>query len=363
MKIPKIPLWFAVVLVGVPFCGLLGCSQAVDTPNSSVRANAMEDYQAGRFDAAIAGFEHVLKKDAKDYLAHFQLAQLLQEERKDYLGAIVHFRLYLDLRPAEDKTTLAADRIEECKNLLLAEHARKNGSAPARTAASADEGKKLAEERDRLSTEVARLRNENKNLRYLISNLGETGKGRGASLSAETKKLLAELRASETEAPRRRSIIPTDRELLDDDGEDGPLLSSSEVKEQIAALKRDEASGAMRPSAIKTPALSPDELSGATRPPPIRKPPLIVDRSAEPDPKPVPGAARGGGLNGLLGGNKKPSDAARPDTYKVQPGDGLQAIAKRFYGNPAKWRDIQKANMATIPVDGRVKAGQIIKLP
>ena len=126
MKIPKIPLWVAVALAGVPLCFLLGCSQAVDTPTSSIRANAMEDYQAGRFEPAINGFKDVLKNDPKDYLAHFQLATLLQEQRKDYLGALVHFSLYLDMRPAEDKTTLAADRIEQCRNMMLAEQARKN---------------------------------------------------------------------------------------------------------------------------------------------------------------------------------------------------------------------------------------------
>ena len=112
------------------------------------------------------------------------------------------------------------------------------------------------------------------------------------------------------------------------------------------------------------PALPPEEdVSGATRPPPIKKPPLIVDNSPEPDPKPVPRAARGAGaLDGLLGG-KKDAAPARPSTYVVQPGDNLMSIALRFYGARSKWRDIQKANMVTIPADGRVKAGQTIKLP
>ena len=344
-------------------CGLLGCSQAVDTPSSSVRANAMEDYQAGRFDAAIAGFEHVLKSDPKDYLAHFQLATLLQEQRKDYLGAIVHFRLYLDLRPADDKTTLAADRIEECKNMLLGEQTRKKGGAPVQTASAAAAEKKRAEENVSLSREVARLREENKNLRYLMSKLGEANKGRAPALTAEVRKMLADLRVSDDEEPRKRSIIPTDKELLDDDGDDGPLVSSPEVKDLISRVKREDASGATPPARIVMPALPSDGLSGAARPPAIKKPPLIVDNSPEPDPKPVPGAARSGALDGLLGGGKKSSDAARPSTYVVQVGDNLMNIAWRFYGSRSKWRDIQKANMATIPADGRVKAGQTIKLP
>ena len=344
-------------------CGLLGCSQAVDTPSSSVRANAMEDYQAGRFDAAIAGFEHVLKSDPKDYLAHFQLATLLQEQRKDYLGAIVHFRLYLDLRPADDKTTLAADRIEECKNMLLGEQTRKKGGAPVQTASAAAAEKKRAEENVSLSREVARLREENKNLRYLMSKLGEANKGRAPALTAEVRKMLADLRVSDDEEPRKRSIIPTDKELLDDDGDDGPLVSSPEVKDQISKVKREDASGATSPARIVKPALPSDDLSGAARPPAIKKPPLIVDNSPEPDPKPVPGGARGGALDGLLGGGKKSSDAARPSVYVVQPGDNLMNIALRFYGSRSKWRDIQKANMTTIPADGRVKAGQTVKLP
>ena len=353
-------VWAVAVL-----CGLCGCDQQVDMPNSSVRANAMEDCQAGRYDAAIAGFEHVLKNDPKDYLAHFQLAVLLQDERKDYLGAIVHYSLYLDMRPPEDKTPQAASRIEACKDMLLAEHARKTGSAPVRKASAGtpEIDKKQAAENSRLSAEVARLQKENKNLRYLLSSLGETGKGRAANLSAEAKKILAELRVPETEEPRRKSIIPTDKELLEDEGDDGPLVSSSAVKDEISKVKREETSGPARPPAIKKPAVPADELSGPTQPPPIKKPPLIIDNSSEPDPKPVPRAARSGALDGLLGGGRKDSDAARPSTYVVQPGDSLMKIAARFYGSRSKWRDIQKANVITIPADGRVKAGQTIKLP
>ena len=363
MKKTEIAACATAALAIACLCGLVGCDQTVDTPSSSVRANAMEDCQAGRYEPAIAGFEKVLKSDPKDHLAHFQLATLLQEQRKDYLGAIVHFRLYLDMRPSDDKTTLAADRIEECTSMLLAEKTRKDGGVTARAASSASADKKRAEENARLLKEAARLRDENKNLRYLLSKLGESNKGRTSLLTPDVKKMLAELRVSEDEEPRRKSIIPTDKELLDDDEDDGPTVSSPEVKDQISKVKREEDSGAMRPTPIKKPVLPDDELAGATRPPPIKKPPLLVDNSSEPDPKPVPGAARSGGLNGLLGGGKKTSDSARPSTYVVQPGDNLMSIAMRFYGSRSKWRDIQRANMVTIPADGRVNAGQTIKLP
>ena len=369
MKIPEIAARTTGVLAIACICGLLGCSQAVDTSSSSVRANAMEDCQAGRYDAAIAGFEKVLKSDPKDHLSHFQLATLLLDQRKDYLGALVHFRLYLDMRPPDDKTTLAADRIEECKSMLLSDKARKDGGGPARADASSSADKKA--DAARLNGEVRKLREENKklgaenkNLRYLLKQMGEAGRGRVANLNAEVKKMLAELRVSDDEGEQRRFVMPTDKELLDDEGEDGPTVSSPEVKEQIAKVKREEASGAARPVPIKKPELPPDELSGATRPPPIKKPPLIVDNAPEPDPKPVPRAVRGGGaLDGLFGAGKKNPDSARPSTYVVQPGDNLMKIAARFYGSRSKWRDIQRANMTTISTDGRVNAGQTIKLP
>lgn len=345
-------------------CGLCGCNPQVETPNSSVRANAMEDCQAGRYDAAIAGFEHVLKNDPRDYLAHFQLAVVLQDQRKDYLGALVHYKLYLDMRPPEDKTPQAASRIEACKDMLLAEHARKTGGAPVRKdVPAADAGKKQAAETARLSAEVARLQKENKNLRYLLTSMGGSGKGRVPNLSAEAKNILAELRESEADGPRRKSIIPSDKELLEDDGDDGPVVSSPTVKDQIAKVKREEKNAPALPPAIQKPAVPADELAGPTSPPPIKKPTLIVDRSPQPDPKPVPGASRAGGLNGLLGGGKKTSDAARPDSYVVQPGDTLMTIAARFYGSRQKWRDIREANKATIPLNGSLRAGQTIKLP
>ena len=78
--------------------------------------------------------------------------------------------------------------------------------------------------------------------------------------------------------------------------------------------------------------------------------------------KPVPSGVRGKGIS-LPGGDKKPSGSERPATYKVLPKETLSDIAERYYGSRNKWRDIQKANMTTIPFDGKVRAGQVIKLP
>ncbi len=343
------------------FCGLHGCSPAVETPNSSVFTNAMADYEAGNYDAAIAGFQQVLKNDPKNDLAHFQLAVALQDKKKDYLGALVHYSLYLELRSADDKTNVE-DRMRECKDSLVAEHARKTGNVSGK-APSAGEDKNVAAENARLKAEAARLQKEYETLRYLLSKMGETGKGRASSLSAEDRKLLAELRVSETEDMPRKTIIPKDTEILDAVGGGGSSLSSSAVKELADEVEREGASGSAHPKAIQTPSVSADELSGATPPPVFKRSPIIVDRSTRPVPNSVPGGVQSGGRTVLMGGGKKPSGAARPDTYVVQSGDNLMKIAARFYGSRHKWRDIQRANAATVDFDGNVKVGQVIKLP
>ena len=352
MKKPEMIRRAAGALAVALFCGLTGCSPSVEPPDSSLFANAMEDYQAGNYEQAIHGFNRVLKNNPKDHLAHLQLAIALQDKKKDYLGAIIHYSLYLEFRPEDDKTKTAADRMQACKDLLLAEHARQSGNAPVRKAAPSEGDKKLAAENARLTAEVRKLKEGNKKLGATLHKLEPCldvlDKGRAENLRNEVKKVLAAVGDSETKETRRPLINPTTTQLLDDDSEDGPLASSPEVKAQLAQAKSEED-------------------SGPARPPAIVKPPLIVNSSQSPDPKPVPGGARvgatSGSLNGLLGGGKKPSGSERPDTYKVQPHETLSDIAERFYGARGKWRDIQKANMATIPADGRVKAGQVIKLP
>ncbi|MBO7684125.1 MAG: LysM peptidoglycan-binding domain-containing protein [Kiritimatiellae bacterium] len=64
---------------------------------------------------------------------------------------------------------------------------------------------------------------------------------------------------------------------------------------------------------------------------------------------------------------EKPSQegrlAARPPTYEVQEGDTLYKIAVRFYGSIRAWKLIRDANKALISTDGRVQAGETIRLP
>ena len=128
----------------VGLCGLaavcalaVGCDRARELSekealerSTRLYSNAMDDYRAGRLEAAIKGFERVVLDEPKSYSAHFQLATLLHDVRKDYIGAIAHYRAYLALRPASDKANVATDRVKLCETLLASEIIKKAAVGP-----------------------------------------------------------------------------------------------------------------------------------------------------------------------------------------------------------------------------------------
>ena len=299
--------------------------------------NAMDDYRAGRLDAAIKGFERVVLDEPKSYSAHFQLATLLHDVRKDYIGAIAHYRAYLALRPASDKATVATDRVKLCETLLAADIVKKAAVGPDTIK---KENKKLTEERDALTVKVrklevdlaeankviAGLKKDNESQHNIIAKL--TADDTGAP-QATAKQALAELKAMEAEAARRRNK-PTDADLLDDEEDSGDRIRrSADIAKLRSEAEREEKadSGNRYANAIST-----------------NKTSMSID--------------------GMFGGKKKKVSAPpHPETYTVQEGDTLYKISTRFYGSSAKWRAIRELNKATISTDGRLRSGQVIRLP
>ena len=324
-------------------CALAGCERArtlseIEAQERSTRlyTNAMDDYRAGRLEAAIKGFERVVLDEPKSYSAHFQLATLLHDVRKDYIGAIAHYRAYLALRPASDKANVAVDRIKLCETLLAAEIVKKAAVGPDTLK---KENQKLVEERDALAAKVRKLTVELEQANKTIVGLKRDNESQHniiAKLSAEdpgatpttAKQALAEIRAMDAEATRRR-VRPTDAELLDDEDDSGPRIRPGEVAKLRAEAAREEKADAGNRYAH---AMNTNKAPAA--------------------------------LDGVFGGRKKKvSQPSRPETYTVQEGDTLYRISTRFYGSSAKWRAIRELNKATISTDGRLRVGQVIRLP
>jgi TolA-binding protein len=293
--------------------------------------NAMDDLQAGRVDAAIRGFEKVVLEDPKSYEAHFQLATLLQDVRKDYIGAIAHYRSYMKIRPASDKATVAQDRMKRSEDLLMAEAVRKVGGNTADKIVQ--ENEKLTGDITSLKNRIAELEGElrsankkvadltlaNRKKSDLIEKLGDD-KDTSAKDNVSVKEALAELR-EEQEERRRRLVNPTDKELLEEDMEEpgDRIRNSPEMKQLRREFAKEDSSQA------------PFNTVAAPKKATVEE--------------------------------KKPSSPGRPKTYQIQEGDTLYKLSVRFYGSGGYWRKIREANRATISSDGRLRVGQVINLP
>lgn len=51
------------------------------------------------------------------------------------------------------------------------------------------------------------------------------------------------------------------------------------------------------------------------------------------------------------------------ETYTVRPGDTLGAIARRFYGDPGRYREIFEANRTVLPNPNTLRPGQVLRIP
>lgn len=60
---------------------------------------------------------------------------------------------------------------------------------------------------------------------------------------------------------------------------------------------------------------------------------------------------------------QSPAAADGERTYKVQAGETLSMVARKFFGKSSAWKIIRDANPGVIGPDGVVRAGQVIRIP
>ena len=282
---------------------------------------AMDDYRAGRMEAAVAGFEKAARADPANASARFQLACLLQDLKKDYLGAYCGYREFLMQHPESDRAKLAKDRLAICEK----EVARILSSKYGLNAAEGSEReletvrRELKAARDRVAAAERNLGVSQERVRALSverDRLVTIVKGVGADAPADgvdLQGILSEKKAleSESEGDVGKSIL-TEKKLLEEESEDETSTGSSLI--------------------------------------PVRKPADVARAGGG---KPPEAAKQEAG---------KP-DSGRPKTYVVEEGDTLYGIAKRFYGRVSAWQAIRNANKALISMDNRLRAGDTLVLP
>ena len=314
----------------------LGCRQAETSVSDRVDrasrhyAAAMAELQSGRIDSAIKGFQDVVHEEPGNGNAHFQLAALLEDVKKDYLGAMIHYRLYCLIRPESEKAVVALDRIKGCETRYAIDAMTKAGVESKISA----ELEALRTEHKQCGAKLAKISEELEAANRKIASLEKTVEMKAKML--EKAKSIAD--DNSVAATPKKSLRPTDAQLLDDDEDGGRRISSAEIKNLRVMLDEDE----------------------RTAKPPIASANTAADSKEQP-----PKASSERPADNLFQkkNDRKEQKRIIPETYTVEEGDTLMRISAKFYGTNRRWRDIRDANRTIISPDGRVRVGQVIKLP
>ena len=285
---------------------------------------AMDDYTAGRLDAAIKGFEKVLRADPANTSARFQLACLLQDRRHDNLGAFCNYHEYLQQAPDSDKAKMAKERLAICERALAEELAKKMNLIG---------DSAIAEEIEHSRKELADMKKSRDGLAAKLKE-SEEGASKLKGENERLRKLLASLGGESGGTPEKVDIVSSVKDLLDDEEPAAPTVAALDEAKSLNALAEADDDVGTASSLLPTQASDAKEKKKAAEDAAKK---AKAEREAKKD--------------------------AIPDTYVVQEGDTLYKIALRFYGRTSAWKMIREANKETITTDGRVRTGQTLKLP
>lgn len=339
-----------------------GCDRSIAYDYRNERSekdyqNALKELDDGNVDKAIELLNSAIKASPGNASARFQLAILLEEKKKDYLGAYCCFVEYLRIAGDSDKSRLAREKTERCKQMLSADKNLGNNKALNKELESA------YEERAKLEKQI---------LEYSRTQEADAAKIKALERKVEQlSKLTDRLKGlgdiDEDEPVRRRPVsvarMPSD--------EDAKSAAQNSVKPDDSEPAKPSARDDSRKNLEDNEAEKPLRLNPEAKALNDEEENSMKNGSSTvlPRPKPDPaGSAKTAEESASASGfYKKPAKAEnaqdRPEYYVVKEGEGLMQIAKRFYGDKGKWKKIREANKTVVGPKGQVKAGQRLRLP
>ncbi len=160
------------LLVGLPVLVLAcGCERGVASLDRQERRDPeLQRARAMRMKPADAlmAYRALLDGCPTLALAHLDFALLLHDQARDFVGAIYHYRRYLELRPRTEKRDLINHRMRKAELALAASIAPAQAATASTNAPQTQErdpAARMLEENAWLRVELARLTQENEDLR------------------------------------------------------------------------------------------------------------------------------------------------------------------------------------------------------
>ncbi len=134
-----------------------GCRPSVAVQDAEERdrpalQKARGAWRQGDADRAMQLYRDILDDEPRLALAHMDYALILHDVRKDYLGAIYHYRRYLELRPQSEKMAIIQNRLRLAQQLFAAQAIPQDPQMADKV--------RLAQENESLRIEVARLKQD-----------------------------------------------------------------------------------------------------------------------------------------------------------------------------------------------------------
>jgi LysM repeat protein len=187
----------ALLIAIISGCDLSG-RVPVDQSLSMKSARAAE--LLGNFDEALEKYEDVIAEYPRSALPHLQMAILLHEKKKDYIGAIYHYGRYVklaDTKAERASVDIVSGRMAKANQLLTAQCAKAISAGSAnrdvslmssiddlnrKVSALEANAAKLAESNETLRTTIVGLNNRITRQSLLIDKMKNTSEG-GASRS------------------------------------------------------------------------------------------------------------------------------------------------------------------------------------